>query len=245
MPSSSDLPPNDPLLMLFRRVQAGDSAAIAALPSALLPILQPMVARVLWRHRGALGGRDPRDELEDVLQEALTQLCRDDAARIRRWDESRGKPRTYLSVVARGLTLTYLARRLDEIPPTPPRPPSPGHDDERAALAKEELRRILDRLFEQLTPTERLVFDLWFVEELPARQIAELVGSTGQGVNAMTYRMRQKAECIRAELGRPPSRASLFNVVPFPRREDPDGAGKAPPNETTDRASAARNGGEK
>lgn len=210
-------PPPDDLLLLFRRIVDGDRRALEALAPRLPALLHPAVAYVLNRHRWALRGRDPRQELEDSIHNVVVVLYKDGAAKLKSWDESRAHPRRFLSQVARSVTLTSLNKRLDELAPDSAPPLLPVPSEERRTLSRDELKRLLERLFEALTPKERWLFDLWYVEELSAHEVAELLGMTPPAVNAMRFRIGKKVAALSREST--PKGPWPANVLAFPTKE--------------------------
>lgn len=189
-----------PLLATFRRIVAGDLRDLDELPRLLIPVLQPIIGHYLYRYRAGLAGRDPRSEVEDVVQDVLVALFKDNGAKLATWDESRGSPETFLRKVASSMTITHVRRRREELSPTSSAP-DPGEDDgEHRMLSVDELNYLLGHLREVLTDMEQMAFDLWYVEELSAKEVATALGTSAEAVNSMRYRIGKKIAFVVAKL---------------------------------------------
>src|SRR5215831_17740303 len=76
---------------LVREALTGDQAALTRLVALLTPVIQARVARTLLAHRPRLGGgRDVRQEVEDLTQEVFLSLFVKDGQVLRSWEAGRG-----------------------------------------------------------------------------------------------------------------------------------------------------------
>lgn len=231
----------EPLLLIFRRIVAAPGGngggGSKDLPKRLIRIVQPVVAGYLYRYRAALGGRDPRAELEDVLQDVLLALFKNNQAKLATWDEERGTPETFLRQVAAAITLSHLRKRREELSSSSDPPVLEGSDDEARVLSADELRYLKDRLEEELTELEKMVFDLRYLEELPAREVAVALGTTPAAIDSMRHRIGKKLGAILVELRNDdfaepthsPARPRGVSGVPPRPKPSPSGSACAPP----------------
>lgn len=173
----------------------------------MIPIIQPAIGAYLYRYRAGLAGRDPRSEVEDVVQDVLIALVKDKGAKIATWDESRGSPEKFLRMVASSMTITHVRRRREELAPTSTPPEIGKDDDEHRMVSIDELRYLLGRLRGELTDFEQMVFDLWYVEELSAKEVAEALGTSPEAVNSMRYRIGRKVAALITKLDLDPEPA--------------------------------------
>jgi len=65
--------------------------------------------------------------------------------------------------------------------------PNAHHD-----VSVEEKRKIINDSILKLSETERIIITLYYYEELPVKEIAEIVGISSQNVKVKLYRSRQK-----------------------------------------------------
>lgn len=139
------------------------------------------------------------DSTMDAYAYLLEQLRADDFRRLRAYSpDGRGKFTTWLVVVVRRLCLDFrrqrygrprkdisgdaaardMRRRLIDLiaaPHDPDEIPATGTDPVAAALSN-DLSRILESALAALTPRDRLLLKLRYEDDLPAREIAALLG---------------------------------------------------------------------
>ncbi len=135
-----------------------------------------------------------RADAENVVQNAFVKAIRgidrlEHPERIRSW---------LLSITYREALMVLRSRRDT---PTDPfeLPDRPGHRLDPAELAVEaELARLLSDAIDGLPDTLRLAFVLRDVEELPMRDVADVLGI---GVSAAKMRVTRAREVLRADLG--------------------------------------------
>src|SRR5438477_652075 len=84
------VPPTSDLTVPLERALAGERSAVRELVAAFTPVIQARAARALVRGRGGGRGRDPRQELGDLVQDVLLLLFRDDERILRAWRPERG-----------------------------------------------------------------------------------------------------------------------------------------------------------
>jgi RNA polymerase sigma factor (sigma-70 family) len=187
---------------------AGDTAALARLIRASTPVIQARVARglLLWR-QGGNAGRDVRQEVEDLTQEVFLVLFADDGRVLRSWQPERGltlagfvglvAERQVASILRSGRRSPWrddptLPARLDEI--------ADGQGPEALVASREQMRRLLDRLTEELSPLGRQLFQLLFLDELAIDDAARQTGLSPEALYAWRSRLRRLCRRLLAEM---------------------------------------------
>lgn len=180
-----------------------------ALIAIFAPIVQWEVAYQLRARAGA--GRDPRQELEDLVQEVFGAIFAQDARALRAWRPDGG--RTLLSFVrllARHQTVSIL-RTAKKNPwrdePTSPeileRATNAGEDPELEVASRERLERLLDKLRVELSPRGMQLFQILYVEEQEVEVACREIGMTREAVYMWRSRLKKRivelARAIEAE----------------------------------------------
>jgi RNA polymerase sigma factor (sigma-70 family) len=177
---------------------AGDEPALTRLVQALTPVIQSRVARgLLLRRAGAAAGRDVRQEVEDLTQEIFLVLFADGGKVLRSWQPERGLSLlNFVGLVAERQTASIL--RSGKRSPWKEDPTLPEDLDQAAqesspeeiAASREQLKLLLHRLTEELTPLGRHLFDLLFLRELPVKEVTRQTGMTPGTVHQWRRRLR-------------------------------------------------------
>lgn len=156
---------------LMAAMAAADSSALEEIYDRHAPRLLAICIRLL---------RD-RSEAEDVLVEVFWEIWE----RARRYERARGSPLAYLATVARSRSLDRLRRRRQEArvrvaTQSWAAPDSTGSAEARGpladALAQEQRRRVRVAL-DALSPVQRQVVELSFLDGLSHQEIAERLGA--------------------------------------------------------------------
>ena len=191
---------------LVESALAGLAGARRELAGRLLDVVQREVAFVL--RRAVVGqGRDPRQEVRDLVQEVLVSLFENDGRELRRWDPARGRSLdSFVRLVARRKAARILGQRKGNPWADQPVDPQAIDDDELDAEAdallrqleqREELGSVLDALYARMSDRDFQLFDLLFVEERDPAEVADALNMTRGAVNAWAYRTRKLARaCV-------------------------------------------------
>ncbi|HVI02635.1 MAG TPA: sigma-70 family RNA polymerase sigma factor [Enhygromyxa sp.] len=191
---------------LVESALAGLAGARRELAGRLLDVVQREVAFVL--RRAVVGqGRDPRQEVRDLVQEVLVSLFEHDGRELRRWDPARGRSLdSFVRLVARRKAARILGQRKGNPWADQPVDPQAIDDDELDAEAdallrqleqREELGSVLDALYARMSDRDFQLFDLLFVEERDPAEVADALNMTRGAVNAWAYRTRKLARaCV-------------------------------------------------
>jgi RNA polymerase sigma-70 factor (ECF subfamily) len=196
---------------LVGRALAGDPAAQNRLVAVLTPVIQARVARTLLARRFRLaGGRDVRQEVEDLSQEVFLALFSRDAHVLRSWQPERGLSlENFVGLVAKCEVLSFLrsSRRNPWLEDTSlaedvldVETEDPGPDV--IAASREHLALLFDRLYDELSPLGWRMFELLFVQDLSQAEVEAVSGLSADAVYAWRSRLRCIARKMEAELSR-------------------------------------------
>lgn len=191
---------------LVQAALAGLAGARRELASRLVDVVQREVAFVLRRMVGSQG-RDPRQEVRDLVQEVLISLFEHDGRELRRWDPARGRSLdSFVRLVARRKAARIFAQRKGNPWADQHIDPQTIEDDELDAHAnaavhqleqRDELGSVLVALYAHMNDRDLQLFDLLFVEERDPAEVAEALDMTRGAVNAWAYRTRKLARaCV-------------------------------------------------
>jgi RNA polymerase sigma-70 factor (ECF subfamily) len=198
---------------LLRRALAGEQAALSGLVSLLTPVIQARVARTLLARRSLLaGGRNVRQEVEDLSQEVFLALFSRDAYVLRGWQAERGLSlKNFVGLVAERQVLSFLrsGRRNpqqedacteeDDFDPV-----APDSGPEEVTASRELMSLLLDRMREEVSPLGLRLFDLLYVQELSPAEVMTETGLSADAVYKWRSRLRQLARKLLAELSESP-----------------------------------------
>lgn len=174
----------------------------ATASDAVFEAERPRLVGLAYRITGSLG------DAEDIVQEAWLRLRRADPATVER-------PAAWLTTVVSRLALDHLkaARYQREVYVGPWLPePVVGGPLASSSRGPEELAELAQsltlgflHLLEQLNPTERVVFILADVFDVPYREIAESVGKSEAACRQLASRARRRIRAAAPPVYRPPS----------------------------------------
>lgn len=186
---------------------AGDEPALSRLVRTLTPVIQSRVARsLLLRRTGRAAGRDIRQEVEDLTQDIFLLLFADGGKVLRSWQPERGLSlANFVGLVAERQTVSILRSgkrspwKEEPVLPEDLDQAAPESGPEEAAASREQLRLLLHRLTEELTPLGRHLFDLLFLRELPFDEVTRQTGMSPDAVYAWRSRLRRLARRLLDE----------------------------------------------
>ena len=195
---------------LVERALAGDKTAQDRLVAELTPVVQARVARTLLRSsRG--GGRDIRQEVEDLSQEVFLSLFSRNGRILRSWQAERGLSlKNFVGLVAERHVVSFLRKKnLWHEEPLPAEDLDAISEDqgpEEITASREELSLLLERLRQTLTPLGYHIFVLLFVQELSVQETMAATGLSSEAVYQWRSRLRRLSRKLLAELsGKPPT----------------------------------------
>jgi len=189
---------------------AGDPLALNRLIAALTPVVQARVARALLARRALrAGGRNMRQDVEDLTQEIWIALFANGARVLRSWQVERGLSlENFVGLVSERHVASFLrsGRRNprreelatgEEIEVTTD---APG--PEEITAGREHLRLLLERLMAALSPLGRQVFEILFVRELSLPEAIAASGLSADALYAWRSRIRKLAHDLQLDLSR-------------------------------------------
>lgn len=186
----------------------GDQAALTRLVALLTPVIQARVARTLLARRSYLGSdRNVRQEVEDLTQEIFLVLFQKSGQVLRSWEAGRGLSlKNFVGLVSERHVMSFLRSgrrnpwREEPLPAAEPQVAAEECGPEEVTASREELRLLLERLRETLSPFGRHVFELLFVQELSLTETMASSGLSADAVYAWRSRLRRLARDLLAEL---------------------------------------------
>jgi RNA polymerase sigma factor (sigma-70 family) len=188
----------NPDLKLVRRGLGGLPGAQRVLAERLLGAVRREVEWTLRRIAPA-HGRDPGQDVADLVQDVIVALLDSDGRELRRWSPARGRSLdSFVGLIARRRARRILGgkRRSPwaEPPIEPQRVDARAHRGEASAEQRHELPRLQGR--------DRTLFELLVVGEHDPHVVARRVGMSRGAVNAWAYRMRKlaRSECGASSL---------------------------------------------
>jgi RNA polymerase sigma-70 factor (ECF subfamily) len=208
----------------LERALAGERSALRTVVGALTPVIQARVARILVRHRSAArGGRDIRQEVEDMTQDVFVALFDRDGRVLRSWDPERGLSlRGFVGLAAERHTLSRL--RSPKRNPWTEEPvdglePAVGDEQdppEVGVVSRELFQQLADRLREELTPLGLHLFDLLYLEQQPVEAVCASAGMSPAAVYAWRSRLGKRLRRLVDEI-----MSDDRDVRRIPKRERP------------------------
>ena len=182
-----------------RLALAGDEPALTRLVRTLTPVIQSRVARgLLLRRTGTAAGRDIRQEVEDLAQEIFLVLFADGGKVLRSWLPERGLSlANFVGLVAERQTASILRSGKRSPWKEDPtlledfRQTSRESGPEEIVASREQLKLLLSRLTEELSPLGRHLFDLLFLRELSLEEVTRQTRMSPDAVYAWRSRLRR------------------------------------------------------
>jgi RNA polymerase sigma factor (sigma-70 family) len=179
---------------LIRRAVGGEEPAIAVLVRRLMPVIRARVRRALSREGARLGPSDG----DDLVQEIWLKLVDERGAQLIAYEPDRGASlEGYVGLIAereignlvRKLSTQKRGGHLIAVEPAEDLPSSTANPEEAAAA--ENLAARLGEHLEALLPARgRLVFRYAFTDELPATEVAKILGVTVQVIYNWQHKIR-------------------------------------------------------
>ena len=193
---------------LVREALAGDRDAVARLVAALTPVIQARVARTLLARRSCLAAdRNVRQEVEDLTQEIFLSLFARGGRVLLSWEAERGLSlENFVGLVSERHVVSFLRSgkrnpwKEEPMPAEDLDGASVDRGPEEVTASREQLRILLERMRERLSPLGRHLFELLFVQELSPTETMARSGLSADAVYAWRSRLRRLAQELLAEL---------------------------------------------
>lgn len=185
-----------------------DRDAQRRLAARLLDSIHREVAIVMARH-AASHCRDGRQDVLDLVQEVLVMLLERDAQELRRWDPQRGRSLdSFVRLVARRRVARVLGQHRGNpwaLAPSDAADEDVDDDAGRRIEHRAQLELVLDGLYAGMDARDAELFELLFVDDLDADEVARRMGMSSGAVNAWRYRLRKLARRIALGIDVSPS----------------------------------------
>jgi RNA polymerase sigma-70 factor (ECF subfamily) len=211
---------------LVKAVLAREPAAWPTFFAKYERLIVACVRRALRRY----GASHSDEDIEDLVSQTAFNLVKDDYKKLRTFDPGRGyKLSSWVGLIATNATLDALRRRaptdvwsaasIDDTDPSLPTLTSldAGPADQ---LARKDEVRLVQSAIDELSDTDRLFLEYYYVEELEPEEIARLMSISLNTVYSRKNKIREKlARRVREGAGESDSRSSEEK-----RKEPPRGA---------------------
>ena len=179
----------------------GDPDAFMSEASALVHASVRRTLGLTERAAGPMSARHRHLEVDDAVQETFARLFANDARLLRTFDPSRASMSTFLTLVARSVTLDLLRRRR-HIMVTLDHASWPmagaSTDDALDQAERGEPIRVPASL---LTGRQLLVLRLLFDESRPVEQVAAMLGVDTQTVRSTKHKAIERLRTFMSERG--------------------------------------------
>jgi RNA polymerase sigma-70 factor (ECF subfamily) len=193
--------------LIRRAVIERDEGSIHAVVKFLTRIVHHRVGLVLLRRAAAARGRNPRQEVEDLVQEVFELLLSDGGRRLLAWNPELGSAATFFGLIAERCVLNVLANR-KKSPWTeePEEQESLAHKQGAAGGLEErvmsiELLRGLGRLLlETLGERDQRLFELVYIERADDEAVRSELGLTRDALYQARHRLGLRVRKLLAEI---------------------------------------------
>ncbi|MCR9160707.1 MAG: sigma-70 family RNA polymerase sigma factor [Nannocystaceae bacterium] len=186
---------------LVRLALGGDAAARRELARRLMHAVAREVSFAVARLSKS-EGRDPKQEVRDLVHEVLLGLFEDDGKALRRWDPDRGRSlESFVQLIARRRVPRMLSGGRGNPWADAPIDPTVIETADDADLAqrleqRDQLDQVLGAVYSRMNERDHELFDLVFIKELASETVAEQMEMTRGAVNAWAYRVRKLARTV-------------------------------------------------
>lgn len=190
-----------PALIRAAVIDRAPPSAVRTLVQRLAPIVQASVARVLLRHGRA--HRDVAQEVADFTQDVFEALLADGGRRLLAWDPTQASARTFFGLITERLVLNRLVSHKRN--PWTDEAADPCElqdaltepvDTERALASRDALRRLATRLEAELSPRDRELFRLLYVERAEVAEVMQRLGVSRDVVYQARRRLTQRVQAL-------------------------------------------------
>ncbi len=208
----------DDLQLLIQKALAGDVSSVRMLVDRLSPIISKRITATLWRRTH---GRQVAQEVADMTQDVFLTLFQSDGKALRAWDPARGMSLDgFVGMLAQHQVISIL--RNGRTSPWREEPTESDKFDafgsstitpEAVTTSRDDLRTLLDRLRENLSPRGLELFQRIIVDEEPLDDLAAKTGLTRDAI----YQWKSRLLRIIRKLALDPQESSVSETAPDPR----------------------------
>jgi RNA polymerase sigma-70 factor (ECF subfamily) len=196
----------DDLKVLVDRALSGDGGSVRALVDRMSPVIMRRVQATLWRRTGRANAGQ---EAADMAQEVFLALFQADGRALRSWDPARGMSfDNFVGLLAQHQVVSLLRNKrtspwrdeptvTEEIEPLA----EVGVSPESITSSREDLRLLIDRLRETLSPRGLEVFQRMIIDEEPLEEVAARTGMTRDALYQWKSRVLRTVRSLADEIG--------------------------------------------
>jgi DNA-directed RNA polymerase specialized sigma24 family protein len=196
------------LKVLIQQALAGDPASVRALVDRLSPVVSKRVAATLWRRTTP---RNVAQDAADMVQDVFLALFQSDGKALRAWDPARGMSLdSFVGLLAQHQVISIL--RSGRTSPWREEPTEVEHLEafgstsatpEAVVSSREDLRTLLDRLRETLSPRGLELFQRIVIDEEPLESLLATTGLTRDAIYQWKSRLHRAVRGLAAEMSVP------------------------------------------
>lgn len=197
-----------PLRLVRPPVDPGLSASLGGDPDAFMSEASALVAasvrRTLGmadRASGPVSARHRHLEVEDAVQETFARLFANDARLLRTFDASRASMSTFLTLVARSVTLDLVRRRRHIMVTLEDASPAAGAVTDADPIDAAESAAPIQVPSSLLTGRQLLVLRLLFDEGRPVEQVAAMLSVDVQTIRSTKHKAIERLREYMIERG--------------------------------------------
>ena len=195
------------LIALVDDALRGDSEAMRILIRGLAPVIHVRVAAAMMRRRNQARGRDPRQDLEDLVQDVFTRLFAKEGRLLRAWDPRRGSSLlNFVGLLAErevGMIMRTMKRNPWTEEPTQAEIMMSLRGYQESPENRIDSRVILEHIAERLRhdfgPRDRTFFRLLYLDRRSAQEVARETTTSIAVIYVWRSRFRKRLRQIRAE----------------------------------------------
>lgn len=179
----------------------GNPDAFMAEASAIVTASVRRTMGLTGRDRGALSARHRHLEVDDAVQETFARLFAHDARLLRTFDPSRASISTFLTLVARSVTLDLVRRRRHMMIALEDAGAGAGAVLDADPVDAAERVAPIQVPASLLTGRQLLVLRLLFDEGRPVEQVAAMLGVDAQTVRSTKHKAIERLRDFMSERG--------------------------------------------
>jgi RNA polymerase sigma-70 factor (ECF subfamily) len=182
------LPPMD--RAEFDRLLAGDKDSWDRFVQGTFALIRAMAWRTLQAHRGYAYP----DETDDIVQNVYVKLLHSDKALLRRYDPDKASLSTWISLIARSVTIDFLRKQKHHLPLNEAITPAEPSIQERGG-------ETIDLPPGLLSGRQELILRLLFDKEMEPDEVASFLGIKTQTVRSAKHKAIEKLRKHYKETG--------------------------------------------
>jgi RNA polymerase sigma factor (sigma-70 family) len=204
--AEASLPETEDLQVLIERALSGDAACVRTLVDRLSPVIMKRVQATLWRRTGRASARQ---EAADMAQDVFVALFQADGRALRSWEPARGMSfDNFVGLLAQHQVVSILRNKRtspwrDELTATAEIEPLGAMtiSPEAITSSREDLRLLIDRLRETLSPRGLELFQRMVVDDEPLDALADSTGLTRDALYQWKSRLLRTVRALAEDIG--------------------------------------------